>query len=89
VTAPYTPSGSLAPLFPGATAGGGPSAAQGWLTAFNTTSMANTVEIRGGQQLTNLAILASVVPEITVPCSVLLIPFGSTYVIAGRLRVPA
>lgn len=87
MTAPFTPPGSLVPLF-GSDGSGPGSPAQGWLTAFDTTSMANTVEIRGGQQMTNLAILASAVPEITVPCSVLLIPFGATYVVAGRLRVP-
>lgn len=79
----YVPGGSLVPLFPA-----GPGARQnqqGKLTAWNSGTAANTVEV-GGAVRTDLPVLGT--PTMTAPCSVLLIPFGSTqYVIAGPIRV--
>lgn len=84
----FVPPTSIVPLFGGG-GGAAPPMLQAYLTALDTTSLANTVELPGSKPVTNLAVLASAVPELTVPCSVLLIPFGTTYVIAGRIRVPA
>lgn len=80
----YVPGGSLVQLFPG-----GSSArqnTQGKLTAWNSGTGANTVEI-GNAEFTNVPVLGT--PTMTAPCTVLLLPFGSSqYVIAGPIRTP-
>lgn len=80
----YVPSGSLVPLFP--SSGAARPNVQGRLTAWNGTTRANTVEV-GGVARTNVPVLGT--PTLTAPCSVLLIPFGSSeYLIADRIYTP-
>lgn len=60
---------------------------QGRLTAWDGATHANTVTITGFDR-TNLPVLASAVATLTAPSTVLLIPFGATYLIAGAILQP-
>lgn len=80
----YIPRGSLVPLFPADSGARGN--VQGKLTAWNAGTRANTVEV-GGVARTNVPVLGT--PTLSAPCSVLLVPFGSSeYLILDRIYTP-
>lgn len=86
----FDPPDSIVPLLSGAAdartrAAGGP--IQGRLTAWDSVTRANTVQVLG-ENRTNLPVLAPAEATLVAPCTVLLIPFGPTHLIAGRIRVP-
>lgn len=82
----FDPQDSLVPLL-GVAPAAGPGLIMGRLTAFNSTTLANTVTVLS-QDRTDLPLLAPAIATLTAPCTVLLIPFGPAYIIAGRIRVP-
>jgi hypothetical protein len=79
----FIPNSSLVPLFESHS---GRYPVMGRCTAWNGTTGTNTVTVNGATW-TNLPSFAGA--AIAAPCTVLLIPVGSSgYVIADRLRVP-
>lgn len=61
---------------------------QGRVTEWNGTTLANTVTVFG-QPRSNLAVLDSAVSGIAVGATVVIAPFGTTFIIVGKIRVPA
>ncbi len=84
-TGAYVPPGSLVPLF--AAAPLVREAIQGRLTAWNSVTRANTVEVLGEDRV-NLPVLSSAEATLAADVTVLLIPLGPSHIIAGRIRVP-
>ncbi|MDN5929493.1 MAG: hypothetical protein L0I24_00240 [Pseudonocardia sp.] len=84
-TGSYVPPGSLVPLF------AAPplvrEAIQGRLTAWNSVTRANVVEVLGEDRV-NLPVLMSAEATLSAGQTVLLIPLGPSHIIAGRIRVP-
>lgn len=83
----FDPPDSLVPLLADARTRTGGAPIQGRLTAWDAATRANTVQVLG-QDRTNLPVLAPAEATLAAPCTVLLIPFGPTHLIAGRIRVP-
>lgn len=81
----FIPPSSLVPLF--AAPDVARVAIQGRLTAWNPTTRANTVEVLGENRI-NLPVLSSAEATLAADVTVMLIPVGSTHIIAGRIRVP-
>lgn len=81
----YVAGGDLSGLFP---AGDRPfGLIQGQLTAWNAGTLANTVAVLG-QPRSNLPILDQAVASMAAGITVVLAPFGTTYLIVGKIRVP-
>ena len=73
------------PLFAPVVPGGG--LELGRLTAFDSTTMANTVVVKS-QARVNIPVLAAAVATLSAPCTVVLAPLGAGQVIIGKIRVP-
>lgn len=84
-TGAYLPPGSIVPLF--APAPIPREAILGRLTAWNSTTRANTVDVLGENRV-NLPVLSSAEATLVANVTVLLLPVGNTHIIAGRIRVP-
>lgn len=89
MTAPFIDPSDLTPLL---ATGDGKAypyrpALAGRLTAWNSTTRANTVKI-GGTTYTNLPVLSPAEATLAVDVTVLCIPFQDIYAVVGRLRIP-
>lgn len=82
----FVASGDLTPLFPDAQAPF--RLIQGRLTAWDAGTLANTVTVFG-QPRSNLPILDQAVTGMSAGITVVLAPFGTTYLIIDKIRVPA
>lgn len=80
----YVDPSSIVPLF---AESNGATIQQGRLTAWDSSTRANTVVVQS-QNRVNLPVLQSAEATLSAPCTVLLLPFGRSYIIVGRIRVP-